>query len=361
MQNAGSSVFDELDDALSSGTSEQRVNMLRRVTDLFLIDANRLNDEQIGVFDDVLCRLIDRVESRTLAQISKSLAPIDSAPLDVTLRLARHDEISVAAPILKDSKRLTTEHLIDIAKTHGQQHLLAISHRAEIAADVTDVLLDRGNRAVVHRVASNAGAQISESGFRVLMKAAETDDVLAEKTGFRLDLPLQLLRELLLRATEAVGARLMSRASPEMQEELQAALASAAEEIDRESSRSRNYETALRVTKLLHERGELTDTVVRKYASARHYEDTVASVTVLSSLPIEAVKPLMDSPRDEGLLIACKGAGLSWPTVCAILESRFPPGVLKPESLDKSEAEFATLKRSNAERLLRFWRVRQAS
>jgi uncharacterized protein (DUF2336 family) len=361
MQNAGFSIFDELDDALASGTSEQRVNMLRRVTDLFLIDANRLNDEQIGVFDDVLCRLIDRVESRTLAQISKSLAPIDSAPLDVTLRLARHDEISVAGPVLKDSKRLTTEHLVDIAKSHGQQHLLAISHRAEIASDVTDVLLDRGNRAVIHRVASNAGAQISEKGFSALLKAAETDDALAEKTGFRLDIPLQLLRELLLRATEAVRARLMSRTSPEMQEELRVALASAAEEIDRESSRSRNYETALRVTKLLHERGELTDTAVRKFALSRHYEDAVASLSALSSLPLDAVKPLMDSPRDEGLLIACKGSGLSWPTVRAILECRFPPGVLKPESLEKSEAEYARIKRSNAERLLRFWRVRQAS
>ena len=359
MQNAGSSIFDELESAISNGSSEQRVNMLRRVTDLFLIDANRFSEEQIGVFDNVLCHLIEKVEARTLAQISQTLAPVDTAPLDVTLRLARHSQIQVAGPILTTSRRLTTEHLVDIAKTQSQQHLLAISHRAQIESDVTDVLLDRGNRAVVLRVASNAGAQISEHGFRSLMKAAEHDDALAEKTGLRLDIPLQFLRELLLRATEAVRSRLMSRVPPEIQDELQLALANAVEEIDRESARSRNYETSLRVTKLLHERGELTDAAVRAYASARQYEDVVASLSILCSLPIDVIKPLMESPRDEGLLIASKCAGLSWPTVRAILECRFPLGALKPGALDKPEAEFLKLTRANAERLLRFWRVRQ--
>ncbi|CAN5308788.1 hypothetical protein BH10PSE11_BH10PSE11_06320 [soil metagenome] len=163
--------------------------MLRRVIDLFLIDANRLNDEQIGVFDNVLCWLIDRAEFRTLAQISKRLASITSAPLLVTQCLARHEQICVAGPVLKDSGRLTTEHILDIAKTKGQQHLLAIAHRAEIAPEITDVLLDRGNRAVIHRVALNAGARISDNGFRALMKAAETDTMLAEKTGSRRDIP----------------------------------------------------------------------------------------------------------------------------------------------------------------------------
>lgn len=189
MQNTSASVFIEPGDALADGTSDQHVNMLRRVIDLFLLDANRLNNEQIGVFDDVLCGLIDRSESRTLTQISKCLASTDSAPLDLTLRLACYEQISVAGPVLKNCKSLTTEHLIDIAKGKGQQHLLAIAHRAKIAPEITDILLDRGNRAVIHRVALNAGAQISESGFRALIKATEFDNVLAEKTGARLDIP----------------------------------------------------------------------------------------------------------------------------------------------------------------------------
>jgi uncharacterized protein (DUF2336 family) len=359
MQNATASIFDELDQALLSGSSEQRVTILRRVTDLFLIDADRFSEEQIAVFDNVLCHLIDQVEARALAQISQSLAPIENAPLDVTLRLARHEEIRVAGPILTSSKRLTTEHLIDIASTHSQQHLLAISHRDHLESGVTDVLLDRGNRAVVHRVASNAGAQISEEGFEKLLKAAANDEALAEKTGLRLDIPLRMLKELLLRATEAVRARLLPRVPADMQEAIQKVLSDVADEVERQSSKQRSYEGSFRVAKLLHERGELTDARLRQSAIEHHYEDTVAGLAVLCSLTIDIVKPLMDSPREEGLLIACKGAGVSWPTTLAILNCRIASGTLQPETSARLETEFGKLSRPNAERLLRFWRVRQ--
>jgi hypothetical protein len=49
-----SSLFDHLDAALESGSSENRVAMLRQVTDLFLSEVDRLHEDQISVFDDVL-------------------------------------------------------------------------------------------------------------------------------------------------------------------------------------------------------------------------------------------------------------------------------------------------------------------
>jgi hypothetical protein len=45
------------------------------VTVLFLGEADRLNDEQIGVFDDVLGQLIQRIETKALAELSSRLAP----------------------------------------------------------------------------------------------------------------------------------------------------------------------------------------------------------------------------------------------------------------------------------------------
>jgi len=213
-----SSLFDELDAALQSGSSEKRLGMLRQVTDLFLNEADRLSEEQIGVFDLVLVQLIERIETRTLAEISERLAAVANAPIDLTLSLAGHSEIEIARPILKNSSRLTTPDLVKIAKTHSASHLLAISERAQIETTITDVLLDRGDQAVVRSVAGNTGAQFSENGFAALLKAAETDDTLAEKTGLRLDLPTNVLRQLLLKASEAVRCRLLPRIPPEFQD-----------------------------------------------------------------------------------------------------------------------------------------------
>jgi hypothetical protein len=54
VSTAQDSLIDELEAAMKSGSSENRVTTLRRITDLFLHDADRLNDDQIRVFDDVL-------------------------------------------------------------------------------------------------------------------------------------------------------------------------------------------------------------------------------------------------------------------------------------------------------------------
>jgi len=362
VQNAdSSSVFDDLDAALQSGSSEKRLAMLRQVTDLFLREADRLNEEQIGVFDGVLLQLIDRVETRTLARISERIGSVANAPIDLTLSLARHPEIGVARPILSISGRLTTADLVEIAETKSQDHLLAISERAQIETAVTDVLLDRGNRAVVHSVAANAGAKFSEHGFAALLKAAETDDWLAEKTGSRLDLPLNLLRQLLLRATEAVRSRLLCRIPPEFQDEMRRALSVAAEAIDQESSKPRDFQTAKAFVGLLQQKGELDENTLFEFAHSRRYEETAVALSLLSSAPLEIVKPLMNSPMDDGLLIPCKAADCSWETVDAILATKLPPGSVPKAGYEKLKTEFAKLSKPNAQRLLRFWQIREAS
>ena len=356
-----SSLFDELDAALQSGTSEKRVAMLRQITDLFLNEADRLNEEQIGVFDDVLVQLIERIEVRTLAEISERLGPVANAPIDLTLNLARHSQIGVARPILTSSSRLTTADLVEIAKTRSQDHLLAISERAQIETAVTDVLLDRGNQAVVHSVAGNSGAKFSESGFAALLKAAETDDKLAEKTGSRLDLPLNILRQLLLRATEAVRSRLLSRTPPEFQEEMRRALMAAAKAVDHESSQPRDFQAAKAFVGLLREKGELDENTLFEFARSRKYEETAVALSLLSSTSLEIIKPLMNSPMDDGLLIPCKVADCKWETVSAILATKLPPGAAPKAGHEKLKIDFVKLSKPNAQRLLRFWQVREVS
>src|ERR1700709_138743 len=87
------SIIAELEDAVRDGSPERRVDTLRQVTDLFFYDGERLSDDQVKVFDDVLCLLIARVEIRAREELSKRLAPIDYAPTEVIQRLANDDEI----------------------------------------------------------------------------------------------------------------------------------------------------------------------------------------------------------------------------------------------------------------------------
>ncbi len=76
------------------------------------------------------------------------------------------------------------------------------------------------------------------------------------------------------------------------------------------------------------------------------------------SAPIEIIQPLMESPRNDGLLIPCKAAGCSWETLRAIVECKASSGEEKKD-IEKLKTVFAKLSRSNAQSLLRLWQIRQ--
>src|SRR6202012_714596 len=130
----------DLEEAVKGGSSERRVRMLRQITDLFLTGADRLNQQQIDVFDDVLVRLIDRIEANALARLSMTLADLSAAPREAVRHLAYHEEAEVAAPVLLRSEHLSDDDLIEIASKRGQEHLIAISSRRALNEALTDVL-----------------------------------------------------------------------------------------------------------------------------------------------------------------------------------------------------------------------------
>jgi uncharacterized protein (DUF2336 family) len=351
------SLIVELEDAINSGSTEKRVDTLRRVTDLFLNDADRLNEAQIGLFDDVLCHLIKRIETKALVELSGNLAPVDNSPIEVIRQLARNDEIAVAGPVLTRSARLTSGDLVEIAGTKSQQHLLAISGRSEIEEVVTDVLIDRGDREVAHRLARNTGARFSETGFTSLVRNAETDEGLAETLGLRIDIPLRLLRHLLLKATDAVRTRLLALAPSQTKGEVQRVLAKISDEISQEAAAPRDFTKAQQGILQMKKEGRLDEAALMEFANRRLYEQMVAALSMLSAASVDLIASLMKATRVSGLLVPCKAAGLAWPTVSAILSARFVHHNVSADDLAQAEADYLRLSQASAQRVLRFWQV----
>jgi uncharacterized protein (DUF2336 family) len=370
MPDAALSIVDEVEAAISIGSAEKRLETIKRVTDLFLSSAGSFNNEQIELFDDVLERLVKTIELRAiadvsariaLAEMSMQLAPIAQAPPSVVRRLARHDEIAIAGPVLTESARLSTADLVELAETKSESHLLAISGRWWLQEVVTDALLARRYPTVSRRIINNPGARVSAAGFAIVVAQAESDPELAVETGIRVDLPSELRRRLLSNATEVVRSRLLSRAPPHVFEEIRSAIVAVSAGVDREMSRIRDFTTAKRFVGLLKDTGELNEATLFGFAKQRKYEETVAALAALSQSTIEVIRPLMQSLRGDGVLIPCKVAGLGWETVHAVLESRFATGSMGPYELAEAKGQFARLTTENARRLLRFWQVRSSS
>lgn len=353
VQQPAHSIIAELEDAVRGGSSAKRVETLRQVTDLFLHDGERLSDDQVKVFDDVLCLLIARVETRAKAELSRRLAPLDYAPFEVIQHLAWDDEIEVAGNVLAHSSRLGTEVLVEIASSKGQDHLLAISGRASLPAAVTDVIVDRGEGAVIRKLANNAGAQFSEAGYSNIVARASADDELVEILGLRGDLPPNCMRDLLRRAKEAVRDRLLAIAPPALQEEIKRVMNDVAREAP---APTRSFGVAEELVKLMKGLNELDDAAVYKFAESNKFDEVTVALAVLNEMPVEMTAKLMDGPRADLLLIPCRSARLNWPTVESILRNR-PKHPINAQTLEIAERDYRKLSMETAQRTVRFWQL----
>src|SRR5665213_1532282 len=350
------SIIAELEEAIRSGSSAKRISTLRQVTNLFLRDADRLSEDQVKVFDDVLCHLVAHVETRVKAEVSARLASVDHAPTGVIEYLAWDDQIEVAGTVLASSGCLTTNTLVEIAKTKGQEHLLAISGGRDLTEDVTDVIVDRGERKVIRKLAGNASARFSDGGYQGMIAHAESDDELTEMLGIRIDLPIRFLKDLLQRATEAVRARLASIAPAELREEIKRVLKTIVGTARGESPPTRDFSRAEAAVRRMKGLNELNDAAISTFAETRKFEEVAASLAVLNnSAPTNLMARLLEGLRSDLVLIPCKSAGLSPATVELILRNRPVKHRIAEETLKIALRDYGKLSAETAERTVRFW------
>jgi hypothetical protein len=80
----------------------------------------------------------------------------------------------------------------------------------------------------------------------------------------------------------------------------------------------------------------------------------------MCAVPVEVVDRLMNGDRADPVLILARAVGFGWPTVRAVLRAR-PDPKPSPQSLDGARENFERLTATTAQRVVRFWQVRQGT
>jgi uncharacterized protein (DUF2336 family) len=355
------SLLDELETTLAHGTVARRVETLRRVTDLFLNGAVEYSDQQIEVFDDVYDCLIQSMEASAKVLLAKRLAPIATAPPRIIHTLAFDDLVEVAAPVLSQSERLDDDALMQSARTKSQGHLLAISIRQRLSDAVTEVLVERGNDAVIQSVVGNPGAQFSEQSYKNLVSRAQGDDAIATCLGMRPSIPRHHYLKLIAKASASVRARLEA-ANPHAAKDVSLAV----REVTRRarsapSAMTRDTTIAHGLVKSLYQDGRLDEFQVAAFADARRFDETNAAIACLANVTVAMAETLMIEDRAEGVLILAKVAGMSWSTVKAIIDMREGLSGTEPLDLQASKLTYERLRLSTAQQVLRFHRMQEVT
>jgi uncharacterized protein (DUF2336 family) len=350
-------LIDELEDAIAKNDLRYRAAVMRRVTDLFIMDGSGFSEEHTAMFDDVMSRLVVAIDSSARAEFGDLIARHPNAPPKASRILALDDEIMVAGPILTHSTKLDEATLIQGARTKSQDHLLAISLRESIDEAVTDVLVERGNNEVVVSTAGNPGAKFSDFGCSTLATRSRDDSDLALRVWLRPDIPRQHLLSLFAAASDNVRKQLEAADRQKVQL-YRYMVAQAKNQIQtkiRESSST--FETARRLIVSLHQSGDLSEQHLLGFARQGKFDEATIALSLMCDLPIAHVERATVHNQVDHLLVLAKAIDLSWETTKAILLMRSANG-MTAVGLGTHQASFTKLQRRTATSAMQFYRLR---
>ena len=102
------SLIDELEEAITRKDLRHRAAVMRRVTDLFILNGAGFTEEHIAMFDDVMSRLVVAIDSSARAEFGDLIAKHPNAPTRTSRLLALDDEIKSRDHFFRIQKNLTT-------------------------------------------------------------------------------------------------------------------------------------------------------------------------------------------------------------------------------------------------------------
>jgi uncharacterized protein DUF2336 len=121
----------------------------------------------------------------------------------------------------------------------------------------------------------------------------------------------------------------------------------------------RAYAEAQRVVHALRQDTDQIKLRIFQFADGNRVAELVAALSVLSGVTIPQIDRLFHAPSFYGMMVLCRALGLDWSVAEAVLRVR-PNSPSVASDLEEAQREYPCLSAASAQRLFRFWRVRQS-
>ena len=320
MRELASGLLDDLEEALRRQDNARHERLLHNLVQHFAKTSSVLGEGQVTLFDVLILRLLQEVAPPARAEVSRTLAPLETAPPDTVAALIR-DHITIAAPLLVRSPSLTDDALREIARTAGQAHLLAITRRAVLTDLLTDALIARGNQSVLSSLTHNHGARFTELGFERLVASAEQDLGLQQVLARRPDLPARLFKAVVDQAGFDMRGLMAQRVSHGLEESFRALFVNGTRPpAEAANTADQNMPAAMiRVAGLAAGAGGLDEAAVAGFARAGQRLEVVCALAAMTRLPLPIVDKALSSDRHGSLLLMARALNFTFSTVRLIM------------------------------------------
>jgi len=352
--------FAKLVDLARTTDSGQRRELLREVTDLFFETSPTRTERESALFDDVLKLVAAEMQDSVLAELSQVFADAADAPVGLMRDLANHS-FEIAGPVLKRSRALDEQTLLQIVNYQSQQHIAAVAQRPDVSENVSDAIVKFGDDTALDHLIRNDGAKISRASMETAVDRARRNTLLHEGVVKRSDLPLDLLNEMYFVVENKLRDQIMQRNASVDPATLDAALTKARAKMSHPvADISAEAKNAMAFIQSKKNSGELSARLlVSLYREAKqaHFLYGLAEIT---NLEPETVADLLERRDIDGLAMICRAAGIERPlfVTLAVLSCGGDEAMQRAEEFGRM---YNAVPVEAAQRAMRFFKVRKGA
>ncbi|NQU59498.1 MAG: DUF2336 domain-containing protein [Rhodospirillales bacterium] len=339
-------------------SSEGRQELLREVTEMFMVEPDALSEKEVKYFGDIMGKLAFEVEMKFRQHLSETMANVAAAPLDLVKKLA-NDEIEVARPILTLSGVLQEADLLEIIKQCGQDHLQAMSRRESVSETLSDAIVEKGNDDVLGTLAANPGAELSENAMETMVVRSEGGNgSLQEALVTRDGLPPELLKKMAHHVSDALRQHIVDQGIDLKMNEVDQLLAEAEDWMGAEAggeSSSPAEKFILRKEKL----NQLNPQLLVKLMLEGKQAEFIAGVSRLAKIDLATARQAIADESGEKLAVVCRALDFDSNMFSQLVDLLDSKG--KRDIGDKKilVGVYGRITAESAQRAMRFLRTRQ--
>jgi uncharacterized protein (DUF2336 family) len=342
-------------------SSEKRRELLRGVTDMFFANGAGAAPTEMALFDDVLMQLTGDMEVAVRAELAEQVAAAGRAPPRLAIGLA-NDVIAVARPVLTSDKLLTEADQLKVARTHGQDHLRALSQRQGVSATVTDVIVERADDDTIGVLLQNNSAELSRKAHENVVERAAINPALHDVVVDRQSLPPDLLNELYFVVEARLRDKIMEKNSQLDPQQLEAALAAGRKQVaTRDGALPADYAQAEAAVRGLRLKRALTPQTLASLLRNGETTKFLVAMAELADVDFHTARRILERKQLDALSIICKAADFDralFLTFAVLILDREVDAMGRAREYGEL---YSQLPKDAALRTLRFWRLRRQS
>ena len=126
------------------------------------------------LFSRIVLSVFDQLDREARYELVVRLAKTDRIISDLADRLAEED-YALSEPVIECSPMISQKALMNLAKAGGNNKRLSVARRADLSEEITDTLIARSSRDVVHALLDNPEAAFSVKATLALLIFANTE------------------------------------------------------------------------------------------------------------------------------------------------------------------------------------------